>query len=63
MTCKSIITTFHSFLNAADFFKNENPNPPRFLPQPPPGGAALGIGGGMALRKEWKVDIIDLQVI
>ena len=34
MTCKSIITTSHSFLNAADFFKKESRSPRGFLPRP-----------------------------
>ena len=35
MTCKSIISTFHFFLNAAKFFQKRKPEPPRgFLPRP-----------------------------
>ena len=34
MTCKSIISTFHSFLNAANFFKKESRSPRGFLPKP-----------------------------
>ena len=36
MTCKSIISTFHSFLNAAEFPKTPSPKPARIPPQTPP---------------------------
>src|SRR3989344_3337393 len=38
MTCKSIITTSHSFLNAAEFPKTPSPKPARIPPQTPPAG-------------------------
>jgi hypothetical protein len=38
MTCKSIITTFLSFLNAAEFPKTPSPKPARIPPQTPPAG-------------------------
>jgi hypothetical protein len=46
MTCKSIISTFHSFLNAADFFpKTPSPNPARIPPQTPPAGGKSAEAG------------------
>ena len=38
MTCKSIISTFHSFLNAAKFFQKRKRKPARIPPQTPPAG-------------------------
>ena len=38
MTCKSIITTFHFFLNAAEFPKTPSPKPARIPSQTPPAG-------------------------
>ena len=46
MTCKSIISTFHSFLNAADFFpKTPSPKPARIPPQTPPAGGKSAEAG------------------
>src|SRR3989338_4673481 len=45
MTCKSIITTFHSFLNPAEFPKTPSPKPaPLPPPTPPPGGKSVEAG-------------------
>src|SRR3989344_1528660 len=45
MTCKSIITTSHSFLNAANFFAKETEtNPARIPPQTPPAGGKIRRG-------------------
>ncbi len=42
MTCKSIISTFHSFLNAAKFSQKRKPRPARIPPQtPPPRGKSV----------------------
>ena len=38
MTCKSIITIFFSFFNAAEFPKTPSPKPARIPPQTPPAG-------------------------
>ena len=38
MTCISIISAFHSFLNAAEFPKTPSPKPARIPPQTPPAG-------------------------
>ncbi len=46
MTCKSIISTFHSFLNAANFFpKIPSPKPARIPPQTPPAGGKSAEAG------------------
>ena len=45
MTCKSIITTFHSFLNAAEFPKTPSPKPARIPPQTPPAGGKSAEAG------------------
>ena len=46
MTCKSIITTFHSFLNAAEFFsETPSPKPARIPPQTPPAGGKSAEAG------------------
>src|SRR3990167_3991334 len=45
MTCKSIITTFHSFLNPAEFPKTPSPKPARIPPQTPPAGGKRAKAG------------------
>ena len=45
MTCKSIITTFHSFLNAVEFPKTPSLNPARSPPQTPPAGGKSAEAG------------------
>ena len=45
MTCKSIITTFHSFLNPAEFPKTPSPKPARIPPQTPPAGGKSAEAG------------------
>ena len=46
MTCKSIISTFHSFLNVANFFsKPPSPKPARIPPQTPPAGGKRAEAG------------------
>ena len=45
MTCKSIITIFHSFFNAAEFPKTPSPKPARIPPQTPPAGGTESDAG------------------
>ena len=44
MTCKSIISIFHSFFNAAEFPKIPSPKPARIPPQTPPAGGKFSRG-------------------
>ena len=52
MTCKSIITIFHSFFNAAEFPKTPSPKPARIPPQTPPAGGKSAEAGRILFPRQ-----------